>query len=310
MPEETSKAVSDLVIAAKKIGDAVESAGNFIGKIVGPPAEQLSSLLSDQLRFWKARNLNRIANKYEELARERAWHPDAIRVLPFGVSVQAIEKAALEDDDTLQTMWARLFVNATDPNKDISITKVHTDLLSSLTSIDAHILQLKWDWLFHSRNLGEFRNSLFMATEEEQLAMKRRNDHVDQKYQLFVTALTHRELDVAMYNLLRLQIIEKIVGSFDYHMRPSFAIRSRALMSEIEGIPDTDELGRILDDLADASRVTDVSETVAQFYEARGAGFSEIGTERTRNPTNLCEIVLGRFNFTSLGSDLMRSVES
>ena len=141
-----SKAIEGAAAATKKVAEVVESAGNFVGRIVGPPADQLSGLLSDQLRFWRARNLNRIAEMYDRLRSDRPWHPDAVRMLPFGISVQALEKASAEEDETLQMMWARFFVNATDPNKDVAITKIHTDVLASLTAVDAHMIDLMWAW--------------------------------------------------------------------------------------------------------------------------------------------------------------------
>ena len=51
-----------------------------------------------------------------------------------------MENASLEDDDNLQTLWARLMANAMDPKSHVSLQMSFIDILKNLTILDAKIL--------------------------------------------------------------------------------------------------------------------------------------------------------------------------
>jgi hypothetical protein len=48
-----------------------KTVGNFLNKVIGPPAEALGGLLGDQMKSWRASNLDRIARKWERIREER-----------------------------------------------------------------------------------------------------------------------------------------------------------------------------------------------------------------------------------------------
>ena len=56
-------------------------------------------------------------------------------------AIPMIENLSLEDDESVQDLWAGLIANATDPDKRFQIKKVYIDILSSLEPLDAMILK-------------------------------------------------------------------------------------------------------------------------------------------------------------------------
>lgn len=123
---ETAKAVQEVSKTVARGLDLSEKAAAFIGTVVGPPVDAVGGVLgmiNDQIRFWKAQNLNRLAEKYWADIKQRDLSPEQLKALPFGEAYRALEAAALEEDDDIQRLWASLLSNAVDPRLEIKIQK-------------------------------------------------------------------------------------------------------------------------------------------------------------------------------------------
>jgi hypothetical protein len=296
--KRASTALSDAANAAKKIANTVETAIAFLQKIVAPPVEQLSGMFTDQLQFWRARNLNRIAGKYDELVRERAWHPDAIKMLPFGLSVRVFEKASSEEDDTIQSMWARLLLNATDPAKGIDISKIHIDILSSITSVDAFILDLAWSW--NKTRIPAFGFGTGEAREQYVRRVAERGKMINDQNKHLMNLITKKTLPVSLYNLLRLKLFDQKLRPLNIIGQPSWSLKRNIGFGTDKLDFDFDELGRILDKLVDSANTQiDLDELCGRFFEK----------EEDCTPVALCENVIAAFTFTALGQDFMNSID-
>src|SRR5947209_15163189 len=71
--EEIAKAVSQAAGVADKALDLVRDVGAWVGSLVEPAAAPLSEMFADQARYWRAKNLNRIAMNYARLEAERPF---------------------------------------------------------------------------------------------------------------------------------------------------------------------------------------------------------------------------------------------
>jgi hypothetical protein len=120
--------------------------GNFIGSIIGPAAIGLGGLLGDEMKAWRAANLERIAYKWSQKRKRRGIHPEIIKLLPFREAIGVIDAASKEDDDDVQELWARLIDNATNPDSKIEINKMHIELINSLNGIEACVLRAIFAW--------------------------------------------------------------------------------------------------------------------------------------------------------------------
>jgi hypothetical protein len=120
--------------------------GNFIGSIIGPAAIGLGGLLGDEMKAWRAANLERIAYKWSQKRKRRGIHPEIIKLLPFREAIGVIDAASKEDDDDVQELWARLIDNATNPDSKLEINKMHIELINSLNGIEACVLRAIFAW--------------------------------------------------------------------------------------------------------------------------------------------------------------------
>lgn len=120
-------------------------AGRFIGTIVGPAAAALGGLLGDQMKAWRAANLDRIAQNWEQKRRERNIPNEIMQTLPFRDAVLVLDAASMEDNADVQELWARLIFCATSTGVNAERRKMHVDLLKSLNGLETRVLMQKFD---------------------------------------------------------------------------------------------------------------------------------------------------------------------
>jgi hypothetical protein len=289
MPEPPVGPSSDWAKLGDKALETIKSAGKFIERIVGPASDELAGLLTDQVKFWRARNLNRLASKFEVVVQERGFNEEAARHLPFGTAYLSLERASLEESEIVQELWAKLFANALDPNRDRIISKIHIDVLGSLTELDAKLLMAKKEW---DDGNPPFRKSdgQFLSREEINEAKAVQSSAAEIRYGDFASTLSERELSVSLYNLIRLQLLDEPFAPFSQ--------ADLRMWSLGRDDPDLGGLERVLEKLADATRSVDIEALAKDF----GSG--------KHTATALCRGVLSEFEFTALGSDFMAAVSS
>lgn len=208
--EVVTKPLAELAMAEqeqqKTIQAAIgltEKAGAFLGRIFGPAADEVGLAWGERTRLWRFKRLNRAMLEVERMARERELHPDAMKELPFGMAVRVIDALSNEEDDTVQDMWARLMANAIDPESGVTIKKVHVDVLKSMSSAEAILLDLLW-----TGESARVRNS------HEIEALNQRLEEIAQDGWRRIDAEERR---VAVQNLVRLRCITIRPNKIDAH---------------------------------------------------------------------------------------------
>lgn len=136
MGTELEKAIGKVLV------DSAAGVRTALGQIFGPALVEFGGTLGDKTRFWRFKNLARIIEEVQAIADKRQLSPENIRALPFADAIRAIEAASQEEDETVQALWARLIANATDPAGPGVISKVHVDILKSLSAPEACFLEL------------------------------------------------------------------------------------------------------------------------------------------------------------------------
>ena len=121
-----------------------DKAATFLGRVFGHAADEFGLALGERTRFWRFKNLNKMMLKIDEMAQQRALHPDAMKALPFGMAVRVMDAASNEEEESVQDLWARLTTNAIDPSMNVNITKVHVNVLRSISPPEAALLDLLW----------------------------------------------------------------------------------------------------------------------------------------------------------------------
>lgn len=137
---EAAKATQEVAKTTGKIVDASREFGGFVAQYVGRPLEQAMGIIHDRLSYTRWANQVRLMQRAEQLRKEVGI--SQLRPLPFKVAIPLLEAAAIEDDAYLQDMWAKLLVNAANPEKEIEITRSFITILEQLTPFKARLLEM------------------------------------------------------------------------------------------------------------------------------------------------------------------------
>lgn len=113
-----------------------ESAKSLIGKILGPWAENIGAMISDSQKPRLVRNQIRNFRKVQEIMQKEGVLPKEVNLK---VLFPYLEGIALEEDETLQNIWANLFTNYIDSKKNMAVT-VYPSILSQLSTDEVEIL--------------------------------------------------------------------------------------------------------------------------------------------------------------------------
>jgi hypothetical protein len=122
------------------------AAAELISKAFAPAANQLGSLLSDQMAHFRARNLDRLAGHWRDEIQRREVSPDALAALPFATAHRVFDDASKEGNDDVLRLWAALLARAMTPGTDTQAHKMLTGVLKELEGPDAVLLELIWMW--------------------------------------------------------------------------------------------------------------------------------------------------------------------
>lgn len=143
----------------KTVGAVIESASVFLDSVCKPAMVEFGFMLSDKVRYWRLNNISKMLIK----AKGKMVFADGTLELKANpkVAIAVMENSSYEEEDTIQNMWAGLFVSAcTEDGKD-DTNMVFVDLLKSLNSIEAKILQ----YACNNATIEVFQNGLILGAK-------------------------------------------------------------------------------------------------------------------------------------------------
>jgi hypothetical protein len=140
MDEESAKVVQEVAKTTGKLVDAVNDAGAFLAPHVDGILEQVVGMFTDHLKYVRGKRLVRLAHSFQQ---ELLAHGgvEVVRKLPLNFAIDALEQGAMEPDDDLQDIWARLLVNAVDANSEVKPRRAYISIIKDLSPLDALILE-------------------------------------------------------------------------------------------------------------------------------------------------------------------------
>ncbi|HUA68649.1 MAG TPA: Abi-alpha family protein, partial [Candidatus Saccharimonadales bacterium] len=139
MTDEQAKAVQEVAKTSGKLVETTGKVGGFISKIIGGASTQVGGILEDWAKFYRYKNLLRVADKVEAIHAQRKIEGKTIPIPPR-MAIPLLESASLEDDETLQKVWARLIANSTDPNFRESSHPGYVEIIKQMSPDEAIIL--------------------------------------------------------------------------------------------------------------------------------------------------------------------------
>ena len=121
-------------------GEATKTLAELIRDFGGSePVREVSGVVADRLRYWRATQAAKLADKVDE--RNRLRRSEGRRSIPLRVLIPAVEKASLDERDEMLDLWAELLANFEDPDSGVEQEGVFVSLLSGMQPIDVAILR-------------------------------------------------------------------------------------------------------------------------------------------------------------------------
>lgn len=111
----------------------------LVKQLFGKPLQEVGEIFSDHVRAYRIRNLACVAERLQKALRDRGL-PWDIKPLSTGIGLALVDAASLEDDETLQTLWANLLANHTDPEAEVELDKDLIEVIRQLSAIDARLM--------------------------------------------------------------------------------------------------------------------------------------------------------------------------
>ncbi len=136
--------MTDFNLKSTTVEKGLELIKGFLDKAIGPTVEEIGQGLSDNLRLRRFKNQVKNLEKAKKITED---HGLKIKQINLKALFPYLEGVALEEDETLQEMWANMFVNYIDSNKNLTLT-VFPDILKHLSSNEVKMVK------FMSENMG------------------------------------------------------------------------------------------------------------------------------------------------------------
>jgi len=193
--EEIIKSIQEATKFGGKSLDASGKVGTFIAQVFKEPIEEVSGLITDNLRFIRWKRLVKISNEVSQIHRDKGVN--STRVVPPKIALPIFENSSLEDDPNLQTLWSHLLANAMDPKFNDDIRYGFIEIIKSLTTYEVRLLDIFYLSLEKQDKLYPLDELPQHNIEKEQL-IKALNISVDQ-YSLIAN------------NLMRVQLISPAI---------------------------------------------------------------------------------------------------
>lgn len=155
--EEESKAIQEVAKATGKGIDAVREAGGFIARYIAGPLEEGVGIFSDRLKYVRQ---VRLMQRADQFLREAGLEAPS-RAVPLKIAIPLLQAATIEDDDSLQDLFAALLVNAANAASGVEVHRSFIEILGQITPLEARILNVIYALPFdEARHAGVTTNAL------------------------------------------------------------------------------------------------------------------------------------------------------
>lgn len=128
-------------ITSSVLEKGVDTAKNFLDKLIMPAIEETGLLLKDQVTMWKFKNQVRMLNKAKLYCEKNNITP---KTISLKVLCPLLDYSGLEEDEILHDKWSILLANMVDSEQNIE-NHVFPYILSQLSSNEFMILEKVFD---------------------------------------------------------------------------------------------------------------------------------------------------------------------
>jgi hypothetical protein len=119
---------------------AIDKAADLLHKLAGPAFEEFGAMLGDRVRVYRLKNLVQVLEKTKEILRDAGLPATEV---PPRLLLPIIEHSSIEDEESLQLLWAGLLATSSQEKNTVSPSFI--DTLKQLTPDEArhfeHVIQ-------------------------------------------------------------------------------------------------------------------------------------------------------------------------
>lgn len=140
MLDEKAKAIQEVAKTTHKALDFSEKIGDFLKTILGDTLNDVGAILTDWANYLRYKNLLCIQDKVNDIHKKRMLEGKTIPIMPR-YAIPLLQNASIENEETIQDLWAALIANATDPEKRFQVKKIYIKILSEIEPLDTLVLK-------------------------------------------------------------------------------------------------------------------------------------------------------------------------
>ncbi len=191
------------------------SGKQLLSRLLGPVADEVGIYLADNFRKWRWRkeNFERIAQRCEVEKEARAIDDESLMPVSEGDAYRLTDACSLEDNETVQELWAGLITSAMDRERKTSGPRAFIDILKAIGPVEAGLLLVLHE--ISSPPAHTIRHNLDELDIEQ---LNRIRKEIDQKNKAWMKELrvlsenayrhfSDTEKELAIQNLFRLRCI-------------------------------------------------------------------------------------------------------
>jgi hypothetical protein len=162
--------MSQAPVPAKTWPDVLAPFSDLIKTLLGPAAEQYGLVWGESAYLFRRKRLARLLEKASNRLAEARIEPHAVK---FSLLNDIVERGGLEDNDSLQDMWANLLANAS--GGQTLVTTAFVDILKSLSFDEAVFVTMlsngamgdRATWNLDPVQFGNLKRLGLIMTEED-----------------------------------------------------------------------------------------------------------------------------------------------
>lgn len=170
---DESKAVIDTI---GKIAENGTETKKFLSKHFSGTLEEIDGFFKDKISYLRFKNQLSIIEKVNSQIENKGLG-NSLNPLPLKLAFPLWESASLEEEESLQDLWANLLTNSINSENDIDLKYIFIDILKRLTPFEAKILKKIYEVSYEkSYKVGVLTNELpgaakisFSTIEESKL---------------------------------------------------------------------------------------------------------------------------------------------
>jgi Abortive infection alpha len=196
--DDQAKAAGEIAKTVGKGIDAAREAGGFLAKYIGRPLDVAMEIVTDRLRYIRLEQQVRLLVKANTILEIKGSTLQR-RPVPLNLAIPILEDGSLQEDESLQDIWAQLLANAVDATSGVEIRRAFLTILNDLSPLDAKNLKKIYevsDPIPHHGGIATFGlpHKAFARTFKDchELALE-------------------TEIELSMRNLVRLGLVDPII---------------------------------------------------------------------------------------------------